>query len=96
MLIACATHKFFNQVDCVCDPVYEFKDVLKERIQIHGSKLTTHTGGDSSEKIDMFNKIISRLINVWNAPSVEPLINIHKKIHVKRKKMKILLIGSRR
>jgi len=91
-VIACASHKFFNQIDCICDPVYEFKDVLKQRIQIHGSKLTTHPGGDSAEKIDMFNGIIS---DSWilEGDEVEPLINIHKK-YMKRKKMKILLIGA--
>ena len=91
-MIACASHKFFNQIDCICDPHIEYKDVLAERIQIHGSKLTRCPAGDSPEKIDMFNKIIPDLA-IFEQTDVDPLINIIKK-HVKKKERKILLFGQ--
>jgi asparagine synthetase B (glutamine-hydrolysing) len=91
-VIACASQKFFDQIDCVCDPRLEFKDVLAERMQIHGSKLIPYPGGDSPEKIEMFNKIIPDSA-IFEAEEVEPLINIIKK-HMKNKKFKIMLFGT--
>lgn len=91
-VIACASHKFFDQLDCICDPRYEHKDILAERIKIHGSKLTRCPAGDSPEKIDMFNKIIPDVL-IFEQGDVDPLINIIK-THVRKRKRKILLFGQ--
>jgi len=91
-VINCATHKLFKEIDCVCDPTYEVKETIKERMQIHRSVVLKNEDDHQREQEVMFNEILPS-DTVWIDPSVEPLINILKKYVGKRNK-KIVLFGT--
>ena len=91
-VIACATNKIFKKVDCVCNPAGEVIDTIKERMKIHKAVVILNHEGKQAEKQDMFLNMFP-IDDVWNEPSVEPMIDIMKRYVIKRHK-KIVLFGN--
>ena len=74
----------FDQVDCVSDPAGEIITTLKERTKLHKAVILLNHQGHHEEKEKMFHDILPR-DDLWDDPSVNPLINIMKN-YVKRRK----------
>lgn len=91
-VVNCAIQKMFDQVDCVSDPAGEIITTLKERTKLHKAVILLNHQGHHEEKEKMFHDILPR-DDLWDDPSVNPLINIMKN-YVKRRKKKVVLFGQ--
>ena len=91
-VINCGIQKMFNEVDCVSDPAGEIIPTLKERTKLHKAVILPNHQGHHEEKEKMFHDILPRN-ELWDDPTVDPLINIMKNYVVRRKK-KIVLFGQ--
>lgn len=91
-VIACATQKIYKSVDCVINPVGEVLDTVKQRQKLHKAVVMLNHRGEHPEKRDMFLKMFA-VDDVWNEPSVDPMIDIMKR-YVQKRGKKIVLFGN--
>lgn len=91
-VIGCATHKIFNEVDCVGDPDREDIGTLKERIKVHKATILPTYKLYQEDLEKMFHGILPKN-SIWDNSSVGPLMNLMKNYVVKRHK-KIVLFGN--
>ena len=91
-VIACASHKLFNNIECVTDPDREDFDVLKKRIQTHESIMYRNYEGVQEDRKTLFNEVLA-INDIWDDPIVDPTISILKNVVLKKSK-KILITGD--
>jgi len=91
-VVACATNKFFESIDCVSDPRGEELDIIKERMGVHKITILPNFKGHMYEKEIMYHEILPR-DDLWEDSSTDALINLMKGCVVKHNK-KIILFGN--
>lgn len=90
-VIACATYKLFDDIDCVCDHFNETLSTIKDRMNKHKIVILPNIS-TQNEKNSMHLNIIDNK-RIWGDPCVSPLINIVKN-YAKKKSKKIIITGD--